>query len=124
MNGDRIVDEAFYRGRLQQNGMWAINRSAVAGHTLENWGIHGDLPVVGDIDGDNKADFNIYRPSDGTWWSIRSFIRLNRIFLGNSWGTILPLLTMTATTGTILPSGALKTEPGGFFNPLEVPAEP
>src|SRR5690606_16690292 len=31
-------------------------------------GIAGDIPVVGDFDGDGKGELAIFRPSTGDWW--------------------------------------------------------
>ena len=31
-------------------------------------GIAGDVPLVGDFDGDGKGDLAVFRPSTGDWW--------------------------------------------------------
>ena len=36
------------------------------------WGEATDKPVVGDYDGDGKADQAVYRPADGVWYLLRS----------------------------------------------------
>jgi len=32
------------------------------------WGKDGDVPVIGDYDGEGKTDTAIWRPSTGEWW--------------------------------------------------------
>jgi hypothetical protein len=36
------------------------------------WGVNGDVPVGGDYDGDNRTEFTVFRPSNGTWYIFQS----------------------------------------------------
>ncbi len=56
---------------------------AVAG-TSTKWGVPGDIDVMGDYDGDGKADIAVWRPSTGAWFIIQSLTNTVRVTV---WGT-------------------------------------
>jgi hypothetical protein len=35
---------------------------------VKQWGISGDVPLIGDFDGDGQMDFTVWRPFNGTWY--------------------------------------------------------
>jgi hypothetical protein len=47
-------------------GVWHHCRSE--GNLLVPWGIAGDIPAVGDYDGNGYSDYVVYRPYNSTWY--------------------------------------------------------
>ena len=70
-DGDGTDDIGIYRRGGANGGEWWIQRST-DGLIALVFGAPTDLTVQGDYTGDGKADIAIFRPSEGTWYILRS----------------------------------------------------
>ena len=66
-DGDGKTDIAVYR-----DGNWYRLNSSNGEFAAVGFGTVLDKPVAADYDGDGKADVGVFRPSDGTWYLLRS----------------------------------------------------
>lgn len=66
-DGDGRADLAVYRG-----GTWWVYRSFDGTWSADQFGLGDDKTVAADYDGDGKIDRAVFRPSDRTWYFMRS----------------------------------------------------
>ncbi|MCB0346570.1 MAG: hypothetical protein KDD66_15735, partial [Bdellovibrionales bacterium] len=72
-NGDGKSDQNATRARTPSSNIeWYTLQSPTYSPSQALWGEPGDIPLSADFDGDGTSDLVIYRPSDGTWWIVRS----------------------------------------------------
>ena len=67
-DGDGLADKAVFRPGMGTFGAWYVKKSNGSGDLAVQWGASGDVPVAGNYAGDARADFAVFRPSDGTWY--------------------------------------------------------
>lgn len=71
-DGDGSADVAIWR---PSDGMWWILYSGWATgdapnyYAAEQWGLPGDIPLVGNFRGDHRADLTVWRPGLGMWFT-------------------------------------------------------
>lgn len=69
-DGDSCTEAAIYRSTKKL----FIQNSADYGTTvgqdteLKQWGLDGDRPIPVNVDGDNKLDFTVFRPNEGSFY--------------------------------------------------------
>ena len=74
------------------SGVWYILQSSTGygygGAVAYQWGSGAlnDVPLVGDVDGDGKADLIIWRPSSGVWYVLKSSTGFTSA-VAYQWGT-------------------------------------
>ncbi len=66
-DGDHKTDSTIFNA-----GTWTINKSASSTTTTVTFGQAGDIPVIGDYDGDGTSDIAVFRPSSATWIILNS----------------------------------------------------
>ncbi|CAN5365147.1 hypothetical protein BH10ACI3_BH10ACI3_04270 [soil metagenome] len=94
-DGDGKDDLAIYRnGASGGQSRFYYRPSSVAGadFSIIPWGVDGDRPVHGDFDGDGKLDAAVFRPSDATWYILKSS-NLQPVYDRWGLGTDLPVPT-------------------------------
>ncbi len=85
-NDDGVTDFAIWR---PSTATWWVLKSnfytAPNGGTsfAQQWGQAGDVPIAADYDADGKADYTVWRPSNGTWYIIHSS---THTWFGWQWG--------------------------------------
>ena len=62
---DGIDEKVVWR---QASGVWFIKYSLSETITNHQWGLPGDVPIMGDYDGDGLPDLVVWRPTNGTWY--------------------------------------------------------
>jgi uncharacterized repeat protein (TIGR03803 family) len=68
ITGTQYADATAARGHTYYYVVSAVNASGESGASYEVSVLAGQ-PVSGDFNGDGKADFTVFRPSTGTWYS-------------------------------------------------------
>ncbi len=73
--GDGKADLAVFRPGIGGGQSYFFYRSVDSppnSWVMTPWGVEGDLPVVGDYDGDDKTDIAVFRSSNAFWYILES----------------------------------------------------
>jgi len=101
VEGRRVVTKWFFmgfneRGEVLPNAQGDLGarpkRTDDEGSLNLEWGTAGDVPFLGDLDGDGRDDMIIWRPSNGGWYARSS--ATFELLLNQQWGrsTDVPLV--------------------------------
>ena len=82
VDGDGVGDPVMWDS-LNGNFYWLTSsngydscefheNNCAAPTNIRHWGAAGDVPLIGDLDGDGRVDFVVWRPSTGTWYWLSS----------------------------------------------------
>ncbi len=67
---DGTDDLIIFRPEL---GRWFVRQSGSTGIVFQKqWGLSGDVPLIGDYDGDGAPELVVWRPSSANWYICRS----------------------------------------------------
>jgi VCBS repeat protein len=90
IDGDALADLIVWRA---STGTWHWLTSSsdydYAAAGAKQWGNQGlgDVPLLGDYDGDGRTDLSLWRPTDGTWYWLTSSTNYNYASAGSKqWG--------------------------------------
>lgn len=90
-DGDRKTDIAAVRADSSANqSNFFVLRSSDGRFAGTTWGFASDIPAVADYDGDRRADVAVFRPSNGTWYLLRTTLGFTSVSFGQSGDKPIP----------------------------------
>jgi hypothetical protein len=81
---DGSADLNYYR---PSTGQWFTYDLVVPSLTTNTMGLSGDVPVIGDYDGNGNSEPAVFRPSNSTWYSMNAPGNPVTNFSVTQWGT-------------------------------------